>query len=165
MSNFALQGGVGILGFISPMDTLDTYAVIDPLYGIDGLRNVDTISDLNAITEERRRPGMVVGVSGGSFYYKLKNLPSWSGTLSDWDQINFSNTAFVDKETPSGDVDGVNAVFTLSSIPIPGSEHLYLNGLLQDEGGSEDYTIIDNIITFNLAPLPNMKLRCSYRTS
>lgn len=165
MSNFALQGGVGILGFISPMDTEDTYAVIDPLYGIDGLRNVDTITDLNEVTEERRRPGMIVGVSGGTIYYKLKNLPSWNYTLADWDQINFSNTAFVDKEIPSGVTDGVNVTFILTSIPIPGSEHLYLNGLLQDEGITEDYTIIDNIITYNEAPDPNMKLRCSYRTA
>jgi hypothetical protein len=165
MSNFNLQGGVGILGFISPMDTQDTYYVIDPLYGIDGLRNVETLIDLNSITDERRRPGMIVGVSGGTVYYKLKSLPSWSGTITDWDQINFSNTSFVDKETPSGDVDGVNVTFLLSSIPIPGSEHLYLNGLLQDEGIGEDYTIIDNIITYNEPPLTNMKLRCSYRTA
>lgn len=164
MSNFALQGGVGILGFISPMDTQDTYAVIDPLYGVDGLRNVDTVVDLNLISEERRRPGMIVGVSGGTIYYKLKNLQTWSGTITDWDQINFSNTSFVDKEIPFGVVDGINVTFLLSDIPIPGSEHLYLNGLLQDEGMSEDYTIIDNIITYNEAPLPNMKLRCSYRT-
>ena len=43
MSDFNLRGGVGVMGYLSPMDTRDTYPVIDPIYGIDGLRNVDTI--------------------------------------------------------------------------------------------------------------------------
>jgi hypothetical protein len=83
MSNFSFSGGVEVLGFISPTDTNDTYAVIDPLYGIDGLRNVNTITELNSITNQRRRPGMVVGVGDGSIYYKL-NSPPWNGTISDW---------------------------------------------------------------------------------
>ena len=36
MSDFSLVGGIGIMGFLSPMNTNDTYAVIDPLYGVDG---------------------------------------------------------------------------------------------------------------------------------
>ena len=83
MGSFSLSGGVEVFGFISPSNTTDQYPVIDPLYGIDGLRNVNTISDLNLITTLRRRAGMVVGVSGGTTYYKL-NLPPWSNTLSDW---------------------------------------------------------------------------------
>jgi hypothetical protein len=83
MSSFIFSGGVEVLGFISPTDTSDEYAVIDPLYGIDGLRNVSSISELNAITTLRRRPGMVVGVNNGSEYYKLNPAP-WNGTLSDW---------------------------------------------------------------------------------
>ena len=83
MSSFSLSGGVEVFGFISPSDTTDQYPVIDPLYGIDGLRNVDTLSDLDLIPTLRRRAGMVVGVSGGTTYYKL-NLPPWSNTLSDW---------------------------------------------------------------------------------
>jgi len=83
MGTFSLSGGVEVLGFISPTDPLDDYAVIDPLYGIDGLRNVDTISDLNNISTERRRAGMVVGASGGTVYYKLNPGP-WSGLTSDW---------------------------------------------------------------------------------
>jgi hypothetical protein len=84
MSDFSFLGGVGIMGFISPKDTTDTYAVIDPLYGIDGLRNVDLLSDLDTITTERRRVGMVVGTNSGSTYYKLKSEP-WTYTFSDWE--------------------------------------------------------------------------------
>jgi hypothetical protein len=87
MSSFSLSGGVEVLGFISPTDTSDQYAVIDPLYGIDGLRNVSSLSELNAITSLRRRSGMVVGVNNGSQYYKL-NPPPWNGTISDWSLFN-----------------------------------------------------------------------------
>ena len=87
MSSFSLSGGVQVFGFISPSDTTDQYPVIDPLYGIDGFRNVDTLSDLNNIPTLRRRAGMVVGVSGGTTYYKL-NLPPWNNTISDWSIFN-----------------------------------------------------------------------------
>ena len=87
MGSFSLSGGVEVFGFISPSDTTDTYPVIDPLYGIDGLRNVDLLSDLNNIPTLRRRAGMVVGIGGGTTYYKL-NSPPWTLTLSDWSVFN-----------------------------------------------------------------------------
>jgi hypothetical protein len=90
MADFNDLGGVSILGFISPFNTGDTYPVIDPLYGIDGFRNVNTISELNSIPNARRRAGMFVGVSGGTEYYKLNTSP-WSGDLSDWTLIDLNN--------------------------------------------------------------------------
>lgn len=161
MSKFELVGGIGIMGFISPMDTEDTYAVIDPIYGVDGLRNVDTIDELNSISFERRRPGMIVGVGGGEIYYKLKNLNDWLFDISDWLEIDLTKITYVDKEIPSGIIDGVNNSFVLNYTPIPGSEHIFLNGLLQDE--DEDYIINYDTIIFNEAPSIGMKIRCSYR--
>jgi len=162
MSEFGLVGGIGIMGFISPMDTEDTYAVIDPLYGIDGLRNVETIEELNSVSSERRRPGMIVGVGGGESYYKLKNLNDWSFDITDWDILDLTKVTHIDKEKPKGSIDGSNTTFLLNKNPIPGSEHIYLNGLLQDE--EDDYFITYNSIVFNEAPSIGMKLRCSYRT-
>lgn len=83
MMSFSLSGGVEVVGFISPTDPLDTYPVIDPLYGIDGFRNVNNLTELNAIPNLRRRAGMVVGVSGGTQYYRLNPSP-WTGTITDW---------------------------------------------------------------------------------
>jgi len=77
------------MGYLSPMDTEDRYAVIDPIYGIDGLRNVETLEHLNLIPEERRRAGMIVGVNGGDVYYKLKNI-SWTNEITDWVEIDFT---------------------------------------------------------------------------
>ena len=161
MSKFELYGGVGIMGFISPMDTNDTYAVIDPMYGIDGLRNVESITDLNTIPLERRRSGMVVGVNGGEQYFKLKKI-SWTYDISDWDQIDLTKINHVDKEIPQGLINDNNTIFELSSEPILNSEHVYLNGLLQDNG--DDYILINNNIIFNESPMYNSKIRCSYRT-
>ena len=87
MSSFSLSGGVEVMGFISPTDTNDTYPVIDPLYGIDGFRNVNLLSDLNLIPEPRRRAGMVVGVSGGTAYYNLNSSP-WNYNFADWSVFN-----------------------------------------------------------------------------
>ena len=91
MGSFSLSGGVEVIGFISPTDPLDEYPVIDPLYGIDGFRNVDSIYDLDSIPELRRRAGMVVGVSGGTQYYKLKISP-WNYTITDWEDFTTSST-------------------------------------------------------------------------
>ena len=161
MSKFELLGGVGIMGFISPMDTRDEYAVIDPIYGIDGFRNVDSIEDLNLISFPRRRSGMVVGINGGEKYFKLKKI-SWNYDISDWSEIDLTKIIFVDKETPQGLINDNNKVFELSSEPVFNSEHVYLNGILQDSG--DDYELIGNNIIFNESPMYNSKIKCSYRT-
>lgn len=91
--------GVKITGVIEPVSLSDTYPVIDPLYGIDGLRCVSTLDDMYNIPLERRRAGMVVGIpdqfNQNVAYYKLKPNISWSvGTLSstDWDPFFGSGT-------------------------------------------------------------------------
>lgn len=151
------------MGFISPMNTEDTYAVIDPIYGVDGLRNVSAVEDLNLISVERRRPGMIVGVNGGDVYYKLKSLDDWSFDIGDWLELDLSKITHIDKEKPNGIIDGINNSFILNNNPIPGSEHIYLNGLLQDD--EDDYQIEYNTIIFNEPPSIGMKIKCSYRTS
>ena len=59
------------------------------------------------------------------------------------------NKIFVNKETPSGLIDGLNTTYILENIPTAGSEHLYLNGLLIDSRAFTDYTITGSVITFN----------------
>ena len=111
--SFSLSGGVEVFGFISPSEPTDTYPVIDPIYGIDGLRNVNTISDLDNIPELRRRAGMVVGVSGGTAYYKLNPSP-WDFNFSDWSVFNSGGGGVSGDYLPlsGGTVTG-NTIFTL----------------------------------------------------
>lgn len=71
---------------------------------------------------------------------------------------------FVDRETPAGLVDGVNATYTLAGTPIVGSEHVYHNGLLMEPGTGNDYTISGATITWQTpVPLTGDKIRVSYR--
>lgn len=88
-------------------------------------------------------------------------------TAITWQQIpttaGLNNSNFVDKEVPSGSINGVNTAFTLGNTPVAGSEHVYLNGVLQESGGGNDYTISGANITMVTAPLTGEKLRVSYR--
>jgi hypothetical protein len=74
-----------------------------------------------------------------------------------------TNTNFVDKEIPSGTINGSNTAFTLANTPVAGSEHGYLNGVLMESGSGNDYTISGASITMLTAPLTGEKLRFSYR--
>lgn len=73
------------------------------------------------------------------------------------------NSNFVDKEIPSGAINGVNTAYTLANTPVAGSEHLYLNGLLQESGSGNDYQISGASINMAVAPLTGEKIRVSYR--
>jgi hypothetical protein len=69
---------------------------------------------------------------------------------------------FINKETPAGLVDGLNRTFRLAKKPVNGSDHIYMNGLLQDSDPECDYTITGQLIIFNEAPPVGSKLKCSY---
>lgn len=81
-------------------------------------------------------------------------LPTSPGLLS---------TNFVDKEVPSGSINGSNVTFTLANTPVAGSEHLYYWGTLMESGAGTDYTISGGTITMLFAPETGAKMRCSYR--
>ena len=68
---------------------------------------------------------------------------------------------FSDKEKPEGIRNGVNKRFRLNNPPEYNSEHLFLNGVLQDGDGC-DYVIHGNILTLKLAPVFTDKLLCTY---
>lgn len=71
---------------------------------------------------------------------------------------------FIDKEVPSGSINGSNTAFTIANTPVSGSEHVYLNGVLQESGSGNDYTISGTSITMATAPLSGEKIRVTYRT-
>ena len=75
-----------------------------------------------------------------------------------------AGVTFVDAETPSGSINGVNTTFTLATTPSsPGSVHIYLNGLRMSPG--VDYTISGSTITFLAGSTPQTGdvLVASYR--
>lgn len=74
-----------------------------------------------------------------------------------------SSSNFVDKEIPSGAINGSNAIYTLANTPTSGSEHVYVNGLLQEAGSGNDYTISSATITMLSVLIAGDKIRVSYR--
>lgn len=63
-------------------------------------------------------------------------------------------------ETPTGTVDGVNAVFTTAHTPISGTLAVYVGGSRQKL--TEDYTVTGSTITFNSAPMVGSILVVDY---
>lgn len=84
-----------------------------------------------------------------------QNIPTTAG--------GYTNSNFVTREVPSGSINGSNVTFTLANTPTAGSEEVYLNGVLQESGAGNDYTISGATITYLSAPLTGEKLRVSYR--
>ena len=68
-------------------------------------------------------------------------------------------------ETPSGAIDGSNAVFTLAFTPISASEAIYVKGVRMKRGSGFDYTISSSTITFTAGakPQPNDWILVDYR--
>lgn len=107
-------------------------------------------------------------VNADAFWMCIANQGGTLGTTAvTFQQIptstGLSHLNFVDKEVPAGAINGVNLAYTLANTPIAGSEHVYLNGILQESGAGNDYTITGSAITFIVAILAGEKLRASYR--
>jgi len=71
-------------------------------------------------------------------------------------------SSFIVRETPSGSVNSANTTFTLANTPLAGTEQVFLNGLLQEPGAGNDYTISGGTITYLTAPTTGDRLRVSY---
>lgn len=118
-------------------------------------------------------PGAVTTVDEGTTYADTMwlctaNAGGTLGTTSiDWTQIptaaGLTSSNFVTRETPSGTINGSNTAFTLANTPVAGSEMVFLNGVLQEPGAGNDYTISGASITMLTAPLTGEKLVVTYR--
>lgn len=71
-------------------------------------------------------------------------------------------TKYIVRETPTGAVDGVNTTYTLANTPVAGKEMVFLNGVLQEPGVGNDYTISGATITYLSAPFTGDKVRVTY---
>jgi hypothetical protein len=83
-------------------------------------------------------------------------LTANSGVASgvNWAAPTGGGPTFVDKEIPSGAINGTNTVFTLVHTPATGSEQVIVNGLMLYPGASHDYTITGSTITFTAGGTP-----------
>jgi len=71
------------------------------------------------------------------------------------------NTSWM--ETPDGDVDGANTVFTIQHTPYPLSSLMfYVNGVLQVQGDNYDFLVSSNIVILKAAPTEGSNLTATY---
>lgn len=117
-------------------------------------------------------PGSLVSVNEGTAYADSRwfcpandggTLGSTAITYTQDTSTGLNSTNFVDKEVPSGSINGANTSFVLANTPTAGTEHVYLNGILQESGAGNDYTISSATITMLTAPLTGEKIRVTYR--
>lgn len=129
----SIPNSVPLTGVIAPTDTADRYPVLDPLYGIDGLRSVANTAERDAIPTERRREGMLVYTRADGKYWKLGNNlsnMSWA-EFSGGTGGNLSNY-YTRSETDS------EIQIAISNIP-PTDLSNYLNS-------SQTYDLVSNAI-------------------
>jgi hypothetical protein len=113
-------------------------------------------------------PGVDYTLSANSITFLTASIPQTSDILLASYRLSVSipGVGFVDQQTPTGAVNGVNTTFTLSQTPSPSTSlYAYRNGLLLSLG--INYTLSGNVITFLSGSIPqtNDVLLCSYRTA
>lgn len=149
--------------------------VVNSKYAIDSVRPGDTCAILNvsgsffssnmlivAVTYNGTTVTLELEEQPANFGRELTGLISSSTPASSGGGGGGASVTFVDKETPSGSVDGSNVTFTLANTPTAGSEHFWVDGTLQKPGGV-DYTISGGTITCTYPPHVGAVLLCSYR--
>ena len=137
-------------------DAITTAKIADANVTTDKLADDSVTSDKIAAN--------AVGVSEISTAIAGTGLSGGGGSALSVDQSVIVAVANVIKrETPSGAVNSSNTTFTIANASVSGSEEVYLNGILQDEGASNDYTMTDSeTIEFNDPPMTGDKVRVSY---
>ena len=119
-----------------------------------------TLEKLEALT-----PGsFIIGQMGGNAQVTL----SGDVTMDHFGVVTINPATvvrvadIVKREVPVGAVDGVNVTFTLANTPKVGTEDVFVNGVLQESGVGNDYTISGGTITILYELIPSDKLRVSY---
>lgn len=147
--NTSSQNGLYLFnGSSSPMTRttdMDTWAEVPGAFLAveEGTGNADTVWLCTA------NSGGTIGTNS----IPWQQIPTTAGLLS-------SN--FIKNETPSGTQNGSNVDFTLAFTPVTGTQEVYLNGVLQDLGSGNDYTISSTVISFAVAPISTDKIRVHY---
>jgi hypothetical protein len=140
---------------------------------------ISDVTGLQAELDIRPVRGGGYAPSRAAIINSLGALDAATGDLSDCVRVDGSSgpcgsagggagasATFVDSETPSGAIDGLNTTFVLSQEPKPGTSLLlWRNGVLQKQG--VDYDLQASVVTFlnGLAPQSGDILQASYRTS
>jgi hypothetical protein len=92
----------------------------------------------------------------------LRVKPSGIGETQLGAGVYLRIAKYITRETPTGSINGANTTFTLANTPVVGTEQVFLNGILQEPGAGNDYTISGLTITYLAAPATGDRLRVTY---
>ena len=145
------------------------------------LNSLSSGSFLRSDSSSSLSTGNALTISGGAIL-NLNGTTNINGTTltSTATELNLlhssgvSNQELADlgtiiiREVPATAPDGITTDFTLAHAPLTANgstcEEVYLNGILQDVGSGNDYTLVSgNIVRFTFAPIATDKIRVSYR--
>ena len=116
----------------------------------------------NAVAAEAARAGTAEAAEVARASAAEAALAARVYTLEQDEPSDLTYDKLVVREVPAGNVDGTNATFTLANTPYVNTESVYLNGVLQNVGASNDYTITGQGVTLNYAPLVGDVILVSY---
>jgi len=148
--------------------TTQTVVLPDATTLVTGQTYIIANKSTGAVQVNANGGGGIVSVTAGD--WAIITLITNGSAAGTWDShLALSSTSagltssnFVTRETPSGTVNGSNTTFTLANTPTAGTEQVFLNGILQEPGAGNDYTISGATITYLSAPLTGDKIRVSY---
>lgn len=108
-----------------------------------------------------QRPGIDYTLVGATVTFTVAPAPA-QDVWAKYVGTNTGSIAFA-SEQPVGAINGVNTVFTLSSVPVDAASlGLFLDGIFQRPG--VDYTLALNVITFFAPPALAQDLWAQYRS-
>jgi hypothetical protein len=61
---------------------------------------------------------------------------------------------YIVRDAPTGNYNHINKDYVLANVPVAGTEMVFLNGILQNVGGSNDYTIVPATKTITMIDAP-----------
>jgi hypothetical protein len=158
--------GSGVPAYVTASGdvTIDSTGSVQLVAGSVGTTDLAGAAVTLAKLETLDQAKFIVGTTTGNAQVAMSGDATMdqAGVVTVDSSIVVKVADVVTRETPSGAINGTNAVFTLANTPKVGTEHVYLNGILQDEGSGNDYTISGGTITFSFNLSTGDKLRVSY---
>lgn len=138
-----------------------TYAKIQQVDALSVIGNATnalaTPAAITASTDHQvlRRSGTGIGFGA----INLASGNAVTGLLPVANMVTASNgvvaiSNYIVRSTPGGTVNGTNDTFTLATTPVSNTEMVFVNGVLQNQGAGNDYTISGTTITFLSGAIP-----------